>query len=191
MKIAILGGAFNPPTIGHKKISEVILSLSLVDEVWLMPCYGHQFKAGLEDSEHRHKMCKFMESDKVTVFDFEIKNRLDGKLYNTVEFMLKDKKLSENEYFFITGLDNALTITSWYNYSKLLNSVKFIVVNRRGVELKSDNYWFQKNGNVFIKEHDIPEISSTIIRAELKSDCKPELILEDVYDYIKKNKLYS
>jgi len=41
--VAILGGAFDPITIGHVQVAEQVLAKGLVDEVWFMPCFKHRF----------------------------------------------------------------------------------------------------------------------------------------------------
>ena len=38
MRVGILGGSFNPPTIGHQLMAVEVLNLNLVDEVWMVPC---------------------------------------------------------------------------------------------------------------------------------------------------------
>ena len=50
MKIAILGGAFNPPHLGHMLISRQLLEFKFADQVWLTPCYQHSFQKELIDS---------------------------------------------------------------------------------------------------------------------------------------------
>ena len=40
MKIALLGGAFNPPHLGHVMIARQVLDFTDTDEVWFLPNYG-------------------------------------------------------------------------------------------------------------------------------------------------------
>ena len=37
-KVAVLGGAFDPPTNGHLQLATEIAQADDVDEVWLAPC---------------------------------------------------------------------------------------------------------------------------------------------------------
>ena len=37
-RIGILGGSFDPPTIGHLQLASQTLNLLGFDEVWLIPC---------------------------------------------------------------------------------------------------------------------------------------------------------
>jgi hypothetical protein len=41
LKVALLGGAFDPIHLGHTEVAAEVLRLGGVDEVWLMPCYEH------------------------------------------------------------------------------------------------------------------------------------------------------
>src|SRR4051812_6096446 len=41
LRVALLGGAFDPVHRGHLEVAAEVLRLGEVDEVWLMPCYEH------------------------------------------------------------------------------------------------------------------------------------------------------
>jgi cytidyltransferase-like protein len=59
IKVALLGGAFNPPHNGHIQLAQFVLNTSKTfDEVWLVPCYQHMDGKEMVAPEHRVKMCE-------------------------------------------------------------------------------------------------------------------------------------
>jgi nicotinate-nucleotide adenylyltransferase len=53
MKIGILGGAFDPPHLGHLIVSMEIKEYLHLDEMWLMPVFSHAFDKKLSPVHHR------------------------------------------------------------------------------------------------------------------------------------------
>ncbi len=45
MRIALFGGSFNPPHIGHVLNACYVLGAYPVDQLWLMPVYSHPFSS--------------------------------------------------------------------------------------------------------------------------------------------------
>ena len=41
MNIAIFGGAFDPPHLGHKFVADSLIEKKIVDEVWFVPVFKH------------------------------------------------------------------------------------------------------------------------------------------------------
>ena len=78
MKVGLYGGAFNPVTLAHTQICRE--TLKIVDEVWMMPCYGHMFGKQLEHPDFRLDMCQLAARNdpKIKVFNYEIKHQLDN-----------------------------------------------------------------------------------------------------------------
>ena len=60
MHVALLGGSFNPPHVGHLLAAHYVRATQGVDEVWLMPAYHHPFGKALADFEHRAAMCELL-----------------------------------------------------------------------------------------------------------------------------------
>ncbi|MCI0570479.1 MAG: nicotinate-nicotinamide nucleotide adenylyltransferase, partial [Myxococcaceae bacterium] len=58
MEVAILGGSFNPPHVGHLLAAHFVRATQAVDEVWLMPSFRHPFGKALAPFEHRLAMCE-------------------------------------------------------------------------------------------------------------------------------------
>ena len=198
-EIAIIGLAGNPPTTGHVSMGKYLIENNYCDEVWYMPSYDHMFGKNLVDSKHRLKMLEIALKDngQLKVFDFEIKNKSDGKMFNTVNQLYKEYSNKEYNFKMVIGLDNANIISKWYKYEELKNLIGFIVIKRNGVEMKSE--WFLKKPHTYIDNDFLKEeISSTIVRDLLTKkqtlrikEKLNSLLNKEVYKYIIKNNLYN
>jgi nicotinate-nucleotide adenylyltransferase len=203
-KVAILGGAFDPITIGHTKVLEFVLNCSgIFDEAWVMPCHAHMHGKKMTSTEHRLEMCKIAtkENDRLHVFDFEIKHKLQGETYKVIKALLDYDE--QYEFSFIIGQDNANNFDKWVNYDLLERMIRFVVVPRKG-EARDDSVdWYLKTPHIYMSpDNSIPEISSTQIRAALKEYQKNffkkkntrNFIVQNMHpkvlDYIKQNNLY-
>lgn len=202
-KIALMGGAFNPPTVGHLKVAQLVLNIGkLYDEVWLMPCFSHMHNKKMASVQHRLKMCELMASTdrRIRVFDFECANELGGETYQTVKKLLESDLAKENDFSMIIGMDNANTFHNWVNYKELEKLIPFVIVPRKGEPIKLDVTWYRNAPHVFLKpdaNNQIPNISSTDIRAHRRDsfndECSPFLkkyLTPEVLEYIMENGLY-
>jgi len=193
MKIAILGGSFNP--IGNHHIDIIQQLYITVDEVWIMPCHKSTTGKKLESDEHRINMCNIainkLNSSKIKLCLFEIENKLSGQTYDVMEKFCKLYENNKNyKFYFVIGMDNALTINTWDNWEKLINMIPFIILNRNGYNKESNEYWFTKLPHVYMKNIITQNESSTKIRNDIKNALTPN-INPDVYKYIITNKLYT
>lgn len=172
-KVAILGGAFNPITKGHIQLAQFVLNTSgEFDEVWLMPAYHHMYNKEMMSPEDRLEMCRIAArvDGRIKVFDYEIRNRLAGETFNLFKRLRLEQELN-NKYNFsmIIGIDNANTFDKWVNYQELERMVRFVVVPRKGVERDEKVDWYLQRPHIFLnRESDIIEVSSTLVREELK-----------------------
>jgi len=203
-KIALLGGAFDPPTIGHIKLAQFVLNASRTfDEAWLVPCFKHLYNKEMVDSGLRYEMCELAaEADgRIKVFDYEIRNKLGGETYNFVNRLLEEDFAKDKyDFSYIIGLDNANSFHNWVNFEDLERRIRFVVVSRKGIKRDESVDWYLKPPHIFLAaEEEIPEISSTIIRNAIRSNHDDgngllsffEKYLDlKVYEYIKKNRLY-
>jgi nicotinate-nucleotide adenylyltransferase len=171
--VALLGGAFNPPTKGHIQLAKYVLDTSKTfDEVWLTPCYKHMYNKELASSEDRLAMCELAaaEDGRIKVFDYEIKNELAGETYQLVKRLL-DEDFAKDRYDFsiIVGMDNANTFDKWVNYEFLEKMIRFVVVPRKGVEQDRKVTWYLKPPHIYLGSPDteIMEISSTKVRESI------------------------
>jgi len=205
ISVAIFGGAFDPPTIGHIQAAEFVLNTSSVfDEVWLMPCYKSLHGKKMSSPEDRLKMCELATADygRIKVWDYEIANKFGGSTYQFVK-QLFDEDFAKDKYdfSFIIGMDNAIHFDKWLNQEHLEKMLRFVVLPRKGVDyVPSFKDWFMKSPHIFLASDNIPicEISSTKIRNVFKScsfqnikiDTARKYMNQNVIDYILENDLY-
>lgn len=209
-QIALLGGAFNPVTKGHIEVAQYVLNTSKkFDEVWLVPAYKHMHNKQMEPYDKRVEMCKLaaQTDGRIKVFQYEKEKDLAGETYHLLKTLKNDKEYENYNFSFIIGLDNANTFNKWVNYEELERMTRFVIVPRKGYDIKSDS-WYFNNPHIFLNgaEEEIPimEISSTEVRSlidryrnttepgmlNLKSQLE-ESIHPDVFDFIIKNHLYN
>ena len=202
--VAILGGAFNPPTIGHIKLAQFVLDSSKTfDSVWLMPCYQHMYNKSMATPEQRLEMCRMAAQmdGRIKVCDYEIKEKLRGETYHLIKRLL-DEDFAKDQYDFsvIIGLDNANTFDKWVNYEELERMARFVVVPRKGIPRDEAVDWYLKQPHIYLSpENDIPEISSTVVRLAcvsiytgyLTHNFVKENLPEGLLDYILEQGLYK
>ena len=207
--IAILGGSFDPPTIGHIRIAEYVLkTVHDIDSIYIVPCYNHMFSKNMSSSLHRLKMCELACKDngRINVLDYEISNKLSGKTYDLINFIVEKNKIPMKNISMIIGMDNANVFKKWFNYKFLLNNIRFIVVPRKGVNRDIDANWYLEKPHIILNsENNIPLISSTMIREHISMKNKlynenaedlidvflEEYMNRDVLEYIYVNNLYK
>ena len=175
-KVAIYGGAFDPPTLAHVHIAEKLTEL--VDEVWIMPVFKHRIKRSFlgpksiyqqyhSSYEHRVTMCDiaFGHIEKCKVRSLERAYcKLNDEYYGATNELLNYLRVDYPNINFVLaiGQDNAETINKWKNYQSLINSTSFIVY-ARGNDTKHV-IPSQLQGNTFIKTNKYLDVSSTQAR---------------------------
>lgn len=196
-KVAILGGAFNPITIGHIQTAQFVLNASgQFDEVWLMPAYQHMNCKQMVSSEDRLEMCKLAAKvdGRIKVFDYEIKNKLSGETYYFFKRLAQEVDLYEKyEFSMIIGLDNANSFDKWVNYEELERIAKFVVIPRKGYNRDDKVDWYLKSPHIYMNmETPIIEISSTEIRNMFanKDESSQQFLNPEVYKFITDKNLY-
>src|SRR3990167_4035831 len=131
-KIALYGGTFSPPHIGHASVIEAILRLFPCDEIWVMPSADRHDKTASAQSEHRLKMLRTMIGElfpnpniPMLVSDFEIRTNKPTVTYETLQALKKE--YPDHEFYFVLGSENLENIkTKWINGEKLLQENNFL-----------------------------------------------------------------
>ena len=188
MKIAILGGRFDPPHIGHFLVAKQVLDLRKdIDKVLFVPAFQHQWKLIIASPKDRIAMLQsFLESG-MEISDIEIKR---GGISYSIDTVREIKKQTGAEIFWIVGSDILSEFHRWKNVDDLLKLATFLVFPRdppalpkiipQGFEVVSSPKLLTTN------------FSSTAIREKIKNgEPIKYLVPEGVEEYIRKHNLYA
>lgn len=196
-RVAILGGTFDPPHLGHFILAEQLKNYFELAEIIFMPAGEppHKQINKISTAQVRLKMLELavVQNDYFSLSDWEIKEK--GYSYTAKTLSKFVPQLDAEEVFFIIGADSLAKIFSWKDPQYLLSEGKFIVFNRPGYNLKEiliqDKYQ-PYLGNIFTYQGLNIEISSSFIRNEIKKGNSIRyLTLDIVNEYIMKNNLYK
>ena len=180
MRVAIFGGSFNPPHVGHQLVALYVLETAAVDELWFVPCWKHPFDKALEPFADRLRMCELAAAalgSRARVSDIEA--QLGGEESPT---LLTIKGLQarhpEHEFVLVIGADLEPELPLWYGAEELRRSVRLLVVGRGGLAGRSAVA--------------MPAVSSTEIRSRLRAgEAVDGLLPRSVFDYIRERGLYA
>jgi nicotinate-nucleotide adenylyltransferase len=198
IKIGLLGGAFDPPTLGHLALGDYLIKTKVVDQVWLEPCYKSYYDKDMRSPEIRLQMCEASIRDfgnpNIKVCDFEIANKLTCETNEGIDLFLKQYGKPNVQYYFMIGMDNANKIHTWGNWEELTSKIPFIVFPRGGYTVDPIRSWYLKPPHIFLTDYTPIEISSTQIRKFYKDrtdESHHAQITDSVKDLIDELKLYD
>lgn len=198
-KIIVFGGAFNPPLNSHFSLAEQIVNeYENVQKIIFVPVNAKYKKSEvLLSNEHRYNMLKLVcdKNEKFEVSTIELES--DRPLYTIETLNNLQKKYLEYEIIFATGTDNLREFETWYNVNEIIEKFKVLVLERDEDSMENiiaSNSFLNKNRGTFIKVRDNirSNLSSTFIREKIRQGKSIRYLTPDeVYEYIKENKLYE
>lgn len=187
MKIAILGGRFDPIHTGHILIARQVLEFDpTIDKVIFVPAYQHQWKPIVASSEDRLKMIKLILEDKMEVSDIEIKRKGVSYSIDTIKAI---KKETGAQIYWVVGSDIVAEFRRWKNSEELVKEATFLVFPRDPYDLPEN----LPKGFKLVKSPtlQVANFSSTVIRQRIKEGKTIKyLVPEKVEKYIYDNNLY-
>lgn len=187
MKIAIMGGTFDPIHIGHLVAgSEVHTKLGL-DAVVYMPAGDPWQKRDLKVSPAADRLAMVAaavkDDDRFSVSDMEI--RRSGPTYavdSVKEWQLENPN---DEIYWIVGSDALAGIPTWNNWEEFVSLAKIICVNRVAQEYSVPFEY------VTVEMPEI-QISATDLRARFASGLDAKYLVPDsVQEVIRERGLYK
>jgi nicotinate-nucleotide adenylyltransferase len=191
MNIAVYGGTFNPPHMGHLITIEYVREQGHFDKILFIPSAQppNKFETCLASADDRLRMTTLAieETKEFEVSDLEI--RRPGISYTidtlqTVESLYPAAKIS-----LIIGSDNFIEFQTWKSPNEILARAQLVVMNRPGFPLPPARNDFSRFAT-FIKVPQI-NISSSDIRRKVKLRHSIRyLVPKPVEEFILRKNLY-
>lgn len=188
MHIAVLGGRFDPPHLGHLWVARQVKDyVKGIDKVVFVPAGTHEWKPTDASSHDRLSMVQLMVEDDIDVSDIELKRT--GISY-TIDTIRELKQQTGAEISWIVGSDIVLEFDKWGKKDELHNEAQFLIFPR-------DPYRLPKNipdGFTLVNHKDLltTNLSSTEVKKRLRDGLRiTHFVHPAVESYINNHKLYQ
>ena len=180
MRVALMGGSFNPPHVGHLLAAQYVHATQEVDEVWLLPSHQHPFGKQLAPWEDRLEMCRRLCAESSGWLKIsEVERELGGQGYtvDTLEFL--SRQHPGICWTWIIGSDIVKDLPSWKDVPRIQQLARMLVLFRAGHPVE---------GAV---GPPLAEVSSSDVRGRLRRGERPaELVPRAVLEWVESRGLY-
>jgi len=181
MDIALLGGSFNPPHMGHALCASFARTALGAEEIWLLPAFRHPLGKPLEAFEHRMEMCRLLAGQLggwARVMDTEAHLGGEGRTVDLLEHLLPQHP--GKRFGWLMGSDTVADLPLWKGFSRIQALVEVVVIHRLGYPME------QALGPGLVS------LSSTEVRRRLESKDIPRGWLPAAVEtYIHTHRLYA
>jgi len=174
--IALFGGSFDPPHIGHIAVVKALKEFAFIDKIIIMPTFLNPFKTkSYASAELRLKWLQeiFRDDSRVIIDDYEVNQSQKVPSIQSVEYLLKTYK----KIYLVIGADSLSSLHSWHRFDELQEKVHFIVAQRDAFKIP-ENYLALN-----VKE----DISSTQLRENIDITKLPKICAQEIAQFYKDN----
>lgn len=183
----IYGGSFNPPTLAHYEIANLILKKFPEGKLVFVPTNDFYGKTALINFKYRKEMLEIMcmkIGDRCSVSNYEeTRHEYCGTYYTLKNF---------DDPYFVLGADNLDYIEKWIKFPEVVIENKFIVIPRKGYDsekiIERNEILKENKENFFILTE---YVSNDISATKYRNTKNEKYILKEILDYIKENNLYN
>lgn len=134
--IALFGGAFDPPHVGHALAIRQILDTNLFDQVWVAPTSIRPDKVSSADDADRKEMLRLLIKDLFQDEPVVLASHLidhPGELRTTIDELRYLKQRHPKHVFSVAiGRDQAEALPHWNAFDELRLEAQFLILVRDG-----------------------------------------------------------
>ncbi|MDR2792329.1 MAG: nicotinate (nicotinamide) nucleotide adenylyltransferase [Treponema sp.] len=133
MRVAIMGGSFNPVHIGHLIIADAVLSNLDYDRVIYVPAFVSPFKPDMDAEDPQDRLDMLVSSvagdPRLTVDDCELRREGVSYTIDTVSDIIR-RYCPDGKPGIIIGDDLASDFMQWYKSAEILEKTDVIIAQR-------------------------------------------------------------
>lgn len=160
MRIAVLGGSFDPIHTGHLSMAKEVLKRKLADEVWLMPAEKNPLKdRKVTDYQIRCQMILSAIHPYRKMKLCTLESELPVPSYTIVTVKELKRRYPEHEFYWMIGEDQAAQLDQWKDIDELKKLIHFIAFQRDGKKGHQDDL-------IWIDRFDHPASSTKVRQGE-------------------------
>ncbi len=151
-RVALFGGSFDPPHVGHTLVTAWAIAALPIDEVRWVPTWRHAFDKRLTAFEERLELCQIATAvfdERVVVDPIEATLGGESRTVDTIEAILEREP--HIDISLLVGADIVPELPRWKRWSEIAARCGLFVVGRGGFS--------SGPGDIVL-----PEVSSTAIR---------------------------
>jgi len=173
--IALFGGSFDPPHLGHQALVEAALSQLQLDELWIIPVGLpiHKTLSGKASAKQRFAWLQtmFAHHSKVKIMDWEQNQASATPAIHTLRHF--HQSYPQYTPTWLMGMDSFLDLPHWVEYPAHQRLCNLAVFQRKGTENKDLGKTWTLNtsqimptqaGHIMLIDVDLPDISASEIR---------------------------
>ena len=199
MKIAVYGGSFNPPHLGHIEAAKTVARVLAPDRFLIIPASIPPHKELAEESPEaaqRMELCRlaFAEIPGAEVSDLEL--RREGKSYTYDTVLQLREEYPDAEICLVIGTDMLTSFEEWYHFRFLLENCTLIVLSRAEEDSEllreeAEKLRCEYGAAIDLLAHEPLEACSEKIRERLPLRAGEDLLSDKVYSEIIRRRYYG
>jgi nicotinate-nucleotide adenylyltransferase len=164
-EIALFGGSFDPPHVGHLLAAAYVLATEPVDELWFVPVHAHPFgKPLIASFDHRLELCDALARELSRARASGVEQELggEGRTVDLLEHL--HKAHPGTRWALVLGTDLNAETSQWKSFDRISQLARIITVQRCGHPAPPG-----PGARSPAAVPAIPEISSTQVRSLLRT----------------------
>jgi nicotinate-nucleotide adenylyltransferase len=156
-ELAVLGGSFDPPHVGHVLLAAYVLATTTVERVIIAPVCVHSLGKQLTDFAHRLRMCELAFADLARIEVSTLERELGGVSRTLRLLQALSARHPDHQLRLVIGADILSETDRWHAFDEVKALAPLLVVGRAGFTPPQ----------LYPEVLALPEVSSSALRQKL------------------------